>query len=73
MSECRDVLAVVPVHPNPAATQAARAACSKHPDFFRCVDPLGYGESQWMLKHALAAVRACVCSCVCVRAGQVTH
>mmetsp|Transcript_13458 Transcript_13458/g.34516 ORF Transcript_13458/g.34516 Transcript_13458/m.34516 type:complete len:784 (-) Transcript_13458:339-2690(-) len=54
-SACADAAVIISVHPNPAATAAARAACGTH-NHFHCVDPLDYGESQWMLKHAIAAV-----------------
>ena len=47
-----NVAFVVPVHPNPDASAAAKGACAKWPHV-RCVSPLGYGETQWMLKHAI--------------------
>jgi UDP-N-acetylglucosamine 2-epimerase (non-hydrolysing) len=46
---------IVPVHPNPAATKAARAACKTY-DHLRCVSPLGYGETQWMLANSILVI-----------------
>ncbi|GMH50857.1 hypothetical protein TrVE_jg1078 [Triparma verrucosa] len=50
--EVSDVDFVVPVHPNPAATKAAEAACAKF-SHIQCVPPMGYGETQWMLKKSM--------------------
>ncbi|GMH87701.1 hypothetical protein TrVE_jg2802 [Triparma verrucosa] len=47
-----DIDFVVPVHPNPAATKAAEAACVKF-SHIQCVPPMGYGETQWMLKNSM--------------------
>jgi UDP-N-acetylglucosamine 2-epimerase (non-hydrolysing) len=52
---CQTAHMVIPVHPNPAATKAALAACEANANF-HCVEPLNYGQSQWMLKHAMFAL-----------------
>ena len=49
--KCAKCLFVVPVHPNPHATKAARTICSQDSRFL-CISPLPYEELHWMLSHS---------------------
>ena len=49
--KCPSCMYAIPVHPNPAATAAARTICKRDPRF-HCIPPLDYASTQWMLNHS---------------------
>eukprot|EP00923_Selenidium_pygospionis_P040573 GHVN01070046.1.p1 GENE.GHVN01070046.1~~GHVN01070046.1.p1 ORF type:complete len:739 (+),score=19.01 GHVN01070046.1:676-2892(+) len=51
----KNITFVVLVHPNPAATKAAKTACSLYRHFL-CVSPLGYAQTHWLMKHGILVV-----------------
>lgn len=50
-STCPGAIFIVSVHPNPASSRASHELC-KADSRFVCVPPLGYAETQWLLKHS---------------------
>ena len=50
-SSCPGAVFIIPVHPNPGSSEAPRQLC-KIDSRFVCVPPLGYAETQWLLKHS---------------------
>lgn len=52
-AQCNGVIFVVAVHKNPIAAKIMRTACQLYPNVLKCIAPLSYTESQWMLKHSI--------------------
>ncbi|CAM9352954.1 unnamed protein product, partial [Ectocarpus fasciculatus] len=48
---CLKCVYIIPVHPNPAASEAAREACAADPRLL-CVKPLPYEATQYILNHS---------------------
>jgi len=52
-TQCNGVIFFVAVHKNPIAAEIMRTACQLYPNVLKCIAPLSYTESQWMLKHSI--------------------